>query len=89
MIAMGPSGSCVERYEALRGGALGDPVAPELRGGLAVLLRRGMWAWMRAVSAEPDSQRPQVSEDIARLNHPHDLVHLLADLASSHCGVNP
>lgn len=76
------SRSCVSRYEALRGGALGAPVAPELRGGLAILLRRGLWAWVRAVSAEPGSRRtPHASGEPAPVARSHDLIHLFADLA--------
>lgn len=70
--------SCVCRYEALRGGALGQPVVPELRGGLAVLLRRGLWAWMRVVSVEAASR--QASHPSGASIRPGDLVDLLADL---------
>jgi hypothetical protein len=38
------------RYEMLRGGALGLPIAPEARAGLAVLWHRGVAAWLAVVS---------------------------------------
>ena len=37
------------KYEALRGAALGQPLALEARSGLALLLRQGMWGWARAL----------------------------------------
>ncbi len=42
-----------EQYETLRAAALGERLPPEARSGLALLLRRGMWAWARA-TATPD-----------------------------------
>jgi hypothetical protein len=80
------SGTLVFRYEALRGGGFGQPLAPELRAGLAVLLRCGMWAWVRAVSAEPDPQRvPNPCGGPARMA-PREFINLLADLALGHLG---
>jgi len=81
------SASGVSRYEALRGGALGEPVAPDLRGGLTVLLRRGMWAWLRVVSAEPRcAVAPRQSDHADHRRDDRALVHLLADLASAFSG---
>lgn len=37
------------KYEALRLAALGQPLSLEARGGLALLLRQGMWSWARAL----------------------------------------
>jgi hypothetical protein len=49
------------RYETLRMAALGEPVLPEYRSGLAIFLRRGMWGWGRVrpseVVPEPRPQR--------------------------------
>ena len=39
------------QYETLRAAALGGRLPPEARNGLALLLRRGMWAWARAAAA--------------------------------------
>lgn len=79
--------SFVSRYEALRGGALGAPVAPDLRAGLAVLLRRGIWAWVRAVSVESGPQRAShPCGGPAEMDSPREFVHLLADLALGHLG---
>ena len=74
------SRSCVSRYEALRGGALGQPVAPEHRGGLPVLLRRGMWAWLRAMASESGPKRRPIAGALLAGPAPSDLVHLLADI---------
>lgn len=38
------------RYETLRMAALGEPVPPEDRSGLVLVLRRGMWGWARALA---------------------------------------
>ena len=38
-----------EQYELLRAAALGMALPPEARSGLTLLLRRGMWAWVRAI----------------------------------------
>ena len=49
-----------ERYENLRSAALGDVPTLEARSGLAVFLRRGMWAWARGaatLSATPNPAR--------------------------------
>ena len=35
----------VTNYEALRSAVLGQALPPEVRSGLIVLLRRGMWRW--------------------------------------------
>lgn len=44
---------CVARYEALRAGALGEPVPAEARSGLTLFLRQGMWAWAQAAAVTP------------------------------------
>lgn len=41
------------RYERLRAAALGAPLPPDARQGLLLFLRRGMWAWARAVTIVP------------------------------------
>lgn len=45
-------------YENLRQAALGGPLPPEARSGLALFLRRGMWAWAQAVDAASASRQP-------------------------------
>jgi hypothetical protein len=42
--------SILAQYETLRMAALGEPLLPESRSGLGLFLRRGMWAWVRAVA---------------------------------------
>ena len=50
-----------EQYEALRGAAVGERLPLEARSGLALLLRRGMWAWARAVAAPNATPQPTPS----------------------------
>lgn len=38
------------QYEALREAALGQALRPTARSGLVLFLRRGMWAWVRALA---------------------------------------
>lgn len=40
----------VAQYELLREATLGEPLPPEARSGLVLFLRRGMWAWARALA---------------------------------------
>ena len=47
-----------EQYEALRAAALGERLPIEARSGLALLLRRGMWAWAQAAAAPRTAPRP-------------------------------
>jgi hypothetical protein len=76
-----PEGSLVSRYEALRGGALGQPIGPDARAGLTVLLRSGVWAWARAMTTESSPMRtPPRSTDPVPHVRPGDLVRLLADM---------
>jgi hypothetical protein len=44
------------RYERLRQAALGAPLPPDARQGLLLFLRRGMWAWARAVTIVPTTR---------------------------------
>lgn len=86
----GAAAYVVDRYEALRRGALGAPLAPSAREGLAVLLGRGMWAWARAVRGEPCA-RPARGAPVATTlgDAPsHRLAGLLAELALAHSGRN-
>jgi hypothetical protein len=46
------------QYETLRLAALGDPLPPEARNGLTLLLRRGMWGWARGLSASSVHREP-------------------------------
>jgi hypothetical protein len=59
MRAVGPPASDLSepnqiqrKYEVLRMAALGEPLPPECRRGLALFLRRGMWGWGRTLSSE-------------------------------------
>jgi hypothetical protein len=74
-----PGRSLVSRYEALRGGALGQSIGSDARGGLTLLLRSGMWAWARAMTTSPTRMAPQGADSVPP-ESPGDLVRLLADL---------
>ena len=50
-----------ERYEILRAAALGEELPVEARSGLALLLRRGMWAWARAAATPSRTRLPMRS----------------------------
>ena len=80
----------VNRYEALRVGALGAPLAPAARVGLAVLLGRGMWAWARAAADPPPCNQAArgVTAASVAATPSHRLAGLLAELALAHSGRN-
>ena len=73
------------RYEALRAAAFGDGLPPEARSGLTLFLRRGMWGWVRALTAAPRVSQEQTSLSSAALPFTHDgrnsVVRLLAAIA--------
>lgn len=80
-----------ERYETLRAAALGDRLPLEARSGLALLVRRGMWAWARA--ATPPGPAPQPRQWPFRHSSSDDdqrtVVRLLAALAMGPNEVQP
>ena len=47
----------VTHYETLRRSALGGALPPEARAGLLLFLRRGMWAWARALASNGAIER--------------------------------
>ncbi len=47
-----------EQYETLRAAAGGDQLPLEARSGLALLLRRGMWAWARGAATPSATSKP-------------------------------
>lgn len=49
------------KYEALREAALGQALPLEARSGLALLLRRGMWGWARALAPAAVQEQPPCS----------------------------
>jgi hypothetical protein len=71
------------RYEALRPGGLGEALPPECRSGLALLLRRGMWGWGRAVAAgeTPVATHRRPVPDSGTPEQHRTLVHVLAAMA--------
>jgi hypothetical protein len=81
------SRTTVEQYELLRASALGTALPPEARGGLTILLHRGMWAWVRAILL--GAPRPPSASAVPVLGLPiadktserRTVVHLLAAMA--------
>jgi hypothetical protein len=71
-----------ERYETLRSAALGGELALEARSGLALFLRRGMWAWTRAVAIPSTPLRPRclVTSSTAQ-DEERTVIHLFAAMA--------
>jgi hypothetical protein len=75
--------SVTEQYETLRTAALGGGLPLEARSGLALLLRRGMWAWARAVTAPITTCHPMRSSYSTSLESEEQraVVHLFASMA--------
>jgi hypothetical protein len=62
------------QYETLRMAALGEALAPEARAGLMLFLRRGMWAWARALVAENAPAQPNRASSDSVAPHPSKAV---------------
>lgn len=76
---------CVARYEALRAGALGEPLPAEARSGLTLFLRRGMWAWAQASAVTPPARHAgSVLTDATGPEPRHELARLLMEMAWAH-----
>jgi hypothetical protein len=71
-----------EQYETLRSVALGGEPPLEARSGLALLLRRGMGAWARAVTipSKPRPPRALVAASTAQ-DEERTVIHLFAAMA--------
>jgi hypothetical protein len=75
--------AATDQYEILRKAALGDPLRPEARSGLTILLRRGMWEWAQSLSTMSVRQEPMPtdwSSSVAPCNR-RAVVHVLAAIA--------
>jgi hypothetical protein len=71
------------KYEALRVAALGQALPLEARSGLALLLRRGMWSWARALATAAAAEQPSCStspRSMAPCRH-NALIQILAAMA--------
>lgn len=70
-------------YETLRGAALGLPLPPEARSGLALVLRRGLWGWIRTLGRLPAAALPRGSapSESTMPRERSDMVHILAAMA--------
>ena len=71
------------RYEMLRRAALGDPVPPEGRSGLGLLLRRGVWGWARApiIDTPRPSTRPSSAGSVLAPQEQQTVIHVFAAMA--------
>ena len=72
-----------EQYEMLRAAALGEPLPVGARSGLALFVRRGMWAWAQAAAAPiapPHPTRASLPTSFAGGDQ-RAVVHLFAALA--------
>jgi hypothetical protein len=71
-----------EQYETLRSVALSGELPLEARSGLVLFLRRGMWAWARAVTipSTPRPPRSLVATSTAQ-DDERTVIHLFAAMA--------
>lgn len=71
------------QYEMLRMAALGEPLPPQARGGLALFLRRGMWGWARTLAAPSAPQEiPHASSAGPTVSGERQaVIHLFAQMA--------
>ena len=53
-----PPTTVAAQYETLRMTALGEPLLPEARSGLMLLLSRGVWGWARTLGAPNVREEP-------------------------------
>ncbi len=67
-------------YEALRAGALGAPIPVAARHGLTLFLRRGMWAWFRALQSTTSPPMTHRPADSSPLEQRPVLARLLAEM---------
>jgi hypothetical protein len=82
-ISSADSSLLATRYETLRGAALGEPLLPGDRWGLALLVRRGVWSWARAAMTETPREPARPSSAVSALGPGVDqaVVRALASLA--------
>lgn len=77
-----PLTDAVSQYEALREAGFGGALPLEVRCGLVLLLRRGMWAWARFVSAPTIVQQTQTASPmLAAAGESKTAVYVLAAMA--------
>ena len=71
------------QYEALRMAALGEALPVQVRSGLIVFLRRGMWGWARTLAAPSDPKERIHALPLSPTMpcEPEAVVHLLAQMA--------
>lgn len=74
------------QYETLRSTMLGEPLPPTARSGLAVLLQRGLWGWIRSLTLGAIRQEPVLittfgSVDPPELSERRAVIQVLATLA--------
>jgi hypothetical protein len=72
------------QYEALRNAALGYALPPEVRSGLLLFLRRGMWGWVRAMAtlgASSPQPRRTATLGFPTLEESRTVIHIFAAMA--------
>jgi hypothetical protein len=77
------AGRVTEQYETLRTAALGEGLPLEVRSGLALFLRRGMWGWAQAwdlPSTPPQPTRSLFATSTAE-DEQRAVIHLFAAMA--------
>lgn len=72
-------------YEALRKAALGEPIPPSERSGLALFLRRGMWGWAKTFSVKkpPRQQRNSFTAKSTSNHKQQSVIRLFAAMVTS------
>jgi len=69
------------QYEALRAAAVGQALPLGARSGLALLLRRGMWGWARALAPAAAEQPICRSSPKSTVACQHSVIQILATMA--------
>lgn len=76
------------QYETLRRAALGEPVRPEERSGLGLLLRRGICGWARALIVDAPGQPARPSSDTSPVLDPQHQRSVIQAFAAMALGFN-
>ena len=80
------SSAIANQYELLRGAALGEALPVSARSGLMLVLRRGVWSWVKTLVAATYPQQDQTHSSPAATS-PHSghatIVHILATIVMS------
>jgi len=69
------------RYEALRAAGFGQALPPEARSGLALLLRRGVWGWARALVCATAALQPNRTSSPTAAREHSAVIQIIAAMA--------